>query len=178
MSHTLRRIITGHNDTGQSIIEIDGGPATELSANGSGLHEIWLTESIPADNATLVDKMKEAGVGPKDVSVAEVHDATSFGELFMAELLGFCEFGEGGDFAVSGATALAGSLPINPSGGLLSKGHPIGATGIGQVFELVTQLRGEAGKRQVEGAKVAIQENGGGLLGVEEGAAVINIFHR
>jgi mannose-6-phosphate isomerase-like protein (cupin superfamily) len=61
MSHTLRRIITGHNDTGQSIIEIDGGPATELSANGSGLHEIWLTESVPADNATLVDKIKEAG---------------------------------------------------------------------------------------------------------------------
>ena len=60
MSHTLRRIITGHNDAGQSIIEIDGGPATEISANGSGLHEIWLTESIPADNATLVDKIKEA----------------------------------------------------------------------------------------------------------------------
>ena len=119
-----------------------------------------------------------AGLGPEDMDLAEVHDAAAFGELFMSELLGFCEFGAGGELAESGATRIGGSIPINPSGGLESKGHPIGATGLGQTYELVTQLRGEAGRRQVEGAKVAIHENGGGLLGVEEGAAVVNIYIR
>ena len=96
----------------------------------------------------------------------------------MSELLGFCESGAGGELAESGATRIGGRIPINPSGGLESKGHPIGATGLGQAYELVTQLRGEAGQRQVDDAKVAVQENGGGLLGVEEGAAVVNIYSR
>ena len=121
---------------------------------------------------------EEAGLGSDDIDVAEVHDAAAFGELFMSELLGFCEPGGGGELAESGATRIGGRIPINPSGGLESKGHPIGASGLGQAYELVTQLRGEAGKRQVDGAKVAIQENGGGLLGVEEGAAVVNIYSR
>jgi acetyl-CoA acyltransferase len=120
----------------------------------------------------------EAGLVPADIDVAEVHDAAAFGELFMSELLGFCDIGMGGELAESGATRIGGRIPINPSGGLESKGHPIGASGLGQAYELVTQLRGEAGKRQVEGAKIAIQENGGGLLGVEEGAAVVNIYGR
>ncbi|MCC7248261.1 MAG: thiolase family protein [Lysobacter sp.] len=119
-----------------------------------------------------------AGLGPDDVSVAEVHDAAAFGELFMSEMLGFCEPGGGGPLADSGATTIGGRIPINPSGGLESKGHPIGATGLGQIFELTTQLRGEAGRRQVEGARFAIQENGGAFLGVEEGAAVITILSR
>ncbi|MEH6568885.1 MAG: thiolase family protein [Halioglobus sp.] len=121
---------------------------------------------------------EEAGLGPRDVDVVEVHDAAAFGELFMSELLGFCESGAGGELAESGATRIGGRIPINPSGGLESKGHPIGATGLGQAYELVTQLRGEAGQRQVDDAKVAVQENGGGLLGVEEGAAVVNIYSR
>ena len=119
---------------------------------------------------------EEAAVGPDDIDVAEVHDAAAFGELFMSELLGFTEFGGGGELAESGATRIGGRIPINPSGGLESKGHPIGATGLGQAYELVTQLRGEAGERQVDGARVAIQENGGGLRGVEEGSAVVNIY--
>lgn len=113
---------------------------------------------------------------PGDMHLAEVHDATAFGELFMSELLGLCPVGEGGSFAESGATALGGRVPINPSGGLESKGHPIGASGLAQIFELVTQLRGEAGDRQVHGARNAIHENGGGFIGVEEGAAVITIL--
>ena len=121
---------------------------------------------------------EESGLGPDDIDVAEVHDAAAFGELFMSELLGFCDPGSGGELAESGATTIGGRIPINPSGGLESKGHPIGASGLAQAFELVTQLRGEAGQRQVKGAKVAIQENGGGLLGVEEGAAVVNIYSR
>ncbi len=120
----------------------------------------------------------EAGLVPGDIDVAEVHDAAAFGELFMSELLGFCEMGKGGELAASGETRLDGRIPINPSGGLESKGHPVGASGIAQIFELVTQLRGEADKRQVENAKYAIQENGGGLLGVEEGSAVVTILSR
>lgn len=119
-----------------------------------------------------------AGVGPQDMSVAEVHDASAFAEILQAENLGFCDPGEGGSLAESGATALGGRIPINPSGGLESKGHPIGATGLGQIYELVTQLRGEAGARQVEGARFAIAENGGGFHGWEEAAAVITILGR
>lgn len=119
-----------------------------------------------------------AGLGPEDMDVAEVHDASAMGEVIQADNLGFCKIGEGGLLAESGATRIGGRIPINPSGGLECRGHPVGATGIGQVFELVTQLRGEAGGRQVEGARVAIQENGGGLFGVEEGSAHIGIFSR
>ena len=119
-----------------------------------------------------------AGIGPEDVDIAEVHDANSFSELFMTELLGFCEWGHGGQFAESGATMLDGRLPINTSGGLEAKGHPIGATGLGQIYELVTQLRGKAGARQVDFAKVAVQENGGGLLGNEDAVAVVTVLSR
>jgi acetyl-CoA acetyltransferase len=117
-----------------------------------------------------------AGVGPKDISVAEVHDASAFAELLQTELLGFCAFGEGGRLAESGATSIGGRVPVNPSGGLESKGHPIGATGLGQVFELATQLRGEAGKRQVNGARLALAENGGGFYGYEEAVACVTIL--
>jgi acetyl-CoA acyltransferase len=119
-----------------------------------------------------------AGVGPEDIDLAEVHDATAFGEIQQTESLMFCEFGEGGSLAESGATRLGGRLPVNPSGGLESKGHPIGATGLGQIYELVTQLRGQAGPRQVEGARVAIAENGGGLIGAESGAVAVTILSR
>ena len=121
---------------------------------------------------------QEAGITPADIHVAEVHDAAAFGELFMSELLGFCEFGQGGVLAESGATALNGRIPINPSGGLESKGHPVAASGLAQLYELVTQLRGEAGSRQVQSPHYAIQENGGGLLGVEEASAVVTILSK
>ena len=120
----------------------------------------------------------KAGVGPADISVAEVHDATAMGEIIQIENLGFCDFGDGGIISERGETALGGRIPVNPSGGLESKGHPVGATGIGQVHELVTQLRGEAGARQVEGARIALAENGGGLQGIEEAVACITILGR
>ena len=119
-----------------------------------------------------------SGLGPEDIDLAEVHDATAFGELHQCEALGFCPAGEGGPFAESGATRLGGSLPINTSGGLESRGHPVGASGLGQVFELVTQLRHEGGKRQVEGCKLALAENGGGNLGFEEAAMCVHILER
>lgn len=119
-----------------------------------------------------------AGLGPDDMDVAEVHDASAMGEIIQAENLGFVPLGGGGLAAESGEFTLGGRIPINPSGGLESKGHPLGATGIGQLFELVTQLRGEAGARQVEGARHAIQENGGGMQGVEEAALAIHILSK
>ena len=119
---------------------------------------------------------EQAGISASDVDVAEVHDATSFAEIQQIENLGLCAPGEGGPFSESGATSLGGQVPVNPSGGLVSKGHPVGATGIAQVFELVTQLRGEAGDRQVPGATVAVAENGGGFYGVEEAATAVTVL--
>lgn len=117
-----------------------------------------------------------AGLGPDDVDVAEVHDATAFAELHLTEDLRFCGVGEGGPFALSGATRIGGSKPVNPSGGLVSKGHPLAASGLAMVAECVTQLRGEAGPRQVEGARVALAHNGGGLIGFDEAACGVAIF--
>ena len=119
-----------------------------------------------------------AGLGPDDVSVAEVHDATAMGELIAVEYLRLVPMGRGGAAAEAGELSIGGRTPVNPSGGLESKGHPIGATGLGQIHELATQLRGEAGPRQVAGPRVAIQENGGGSIGFEEAVVTVNIFTR
>jgi acetyl-CoA acetyltransferase len=121
---------------------------------------------------------EQAGLGPRDMHVAEVHDASAMGEIIQVENLGFVPPGEGGPAAERGEFTLGGRLPVNTSGGLESKGHPLGATGIGQLYELVTQLRGEAGERQVQGARHAIQENGGGLQGIEEAVVAINILSK
>lgn len=122
------------------------------------------------------DAYEQSGVSPEDVDVVEVHDATAMGEIIQVENLQLVEFGEGGPAAERGDFTVGGRTPVNPSGGLESKGHPIGATGMGQIYELVTQLRGEAGARQVEGARIAVQENGGGLVGLEEATAVVSIL--
>ena len=123
-----------------------------------------------------LDAYERAGLGPDDMDVAEVHDATAFAEIQQIENLGFCEFGAGGALTESGATSLGGRIPVNPSGGLESKGHPVGATGLAQIFELTTQLRGEAGSRQVNEVKFAIAENGGGFHGIEEAVACVTIL--
>jgi acetyl-CoA acetyltransferase len=92
--------------------------------------------------------------------------------------MGFCAVGEGGPFAEAGETSLGGKIPINTSGGLISRGHPIGASGLAMIYELVTQLRGEADKRQVQGARLALVENGGGTIGQGEAAMSINILQK
>ncbi|MFZ5632023.1 MAG: thiolase family protein [Bacillota bacterium] len=143
---------------------------------GSGMDRPTEEEEI---GARLSNKLYSlAGVGPEDIDVAEMHDATAFGELLQTEALGFCARGEGGLLAESGATRLGGRIPINVSGGLESRGHPIGASGLAMVHEIVTQLRGEAGPRQVEGARLGLVENGGGNLGQEEAAMVLGIFEK
>ena len=121
---------------------------------------------------------EQAGLGPRDIDLAELHDATAYGELHQTEVMGFCPVGQGGPWAESGATKLGGSKPINTSGGLECRGHPIGASGLAQIHELVEQLRGEAGQRQVEGARLALAENGGGNIGVEEAAMCIHILEK
>ncbi len=119
-----------------------------------------------------------AGIGPGDISLAEVHDATAMGEIIEVEALGLSALGDAGPAAERGELSLGGRLPVNVSGGLECKGHPIGATGLGQIFELVTQLRGEAGLRQVEGAKIALAQNGGGVIGVEEAVVAVTVLGR
>lgn len=127
---------------------------------------------------TALKAYEAASLGSEDIDVAEVHDATAVGEVIQVENLGLVPRGLGGEAALQGQTCLGGRIPVNPSGGLESKGHPIGATGLAQIFELVTQLRGEAGQRQVDNATVAIAENGGGLWGVEEAVCAISILSR
>ncbi len=119
---------------------------------------------------------EKSGVSPTDVDVVEVHDATAMGEILQAENLQLVDFGGAGPAAARGEFSIGGRVPINPSGGLESRGHPISATGLAQIHELVTQLRGEAGARQVEGARIALQENGGGLYGYEEAVAVLTLL--
>ncbi|MAZ87664.1 MAG: thiolase [Cellvibrionaceae bacterium] len=120
----------------------------------------------------------EAGIEGKDVDVAEVHDATAYAEIQQIENLGLCAMGEGGVFSYQGHTKLGGRVPVNPSGGLVSKGHPVGATGIMQLHELATQLRDEAGARQVANARIAVAENGGGFYETEEAATVVTVLER
>jgi acetyl-CoA acyltransferase len=121
---------------------------------------------------------ERAGIGPKDVSLAEVHDATAFGELSNTEALMFCPKGEGGPFAEAGNTALGGKIPINVSGGLECQGHPVGATGARQVVELFMHLTGRGGERQVKDAMVGLAQNGGGTIGNSEAALSIIILKK
>ncbi|MGC9538867.1 thiolase family protein [Streptomyces sp. UG1] len=130
----------------------------------------------PAAARASAAAYERAGLGPQDLDVVEVHDAAAPAELMVYEELGLCGPGEGPALLKSGATALGGRLPVNPSGGLLSRGHPLGATGCAQLVELTGQLRGRCGPRQVPGARVALAENGGGFLGTDPAAMVVTIL--
>ena len=120
-----------------------------------------------------------AGVSAEDIDVAEIHDAFTIAELMYYEAFRFCERGHGYELMKSGATSLGGRICVNPSGGLLSRGHPVGATGAAQAVEIVRQLEGRAGAHQVEGAKVGLSHaTGGGIAGLDHGACSIHIFAR
>ena len=119
---------------------------------------------------------EQAGLGPADVGLAEVHDATAPAELMIYEELGFCREGEGGRLVDSGETKLGGRRPVNTSGGLIAKGHPVGATGLAQIVEVVEQLRGRAGRRQVPGARVGLTENAGGAVRGDPAAVAVHIL--
>jgi acetyl-CoA acyltransferase len=119
---------------------------------------------------------EESGVGPRDLDVVELHDAAAPAELMAYEELGLCGEAEGPALLASGATGPGGRTPVNTSGGLLSKGHPIGATGCAQLVEVSDQLRGRCGQRQVNGARVALAQNGGGFLGTDAAAMVVTVL--
>jgi len=119
---------------------------------------------------------EEAGIGPDDLDVVECHDASAPAEVVAYEALRLCAVGDGGKLAESGDTALGGRIPVNTSGGLLRKGHPVGATGIAQVVELTEQLQGRSGPRQVDRARVALAHNGGGALGSDAAAMCVTVL--
>jgi benzoylsuccinyl-CoA thiolase BbsB subunit len=120
-----------------------------------------------------------AGLGPRDIDVCELHDAFAVNELQHYVELGFCKRGEEARLIEDGITEIGGKLPVNPSGGLLSKGHPISASGIAQVAELVWQLRGQAGKRQVADARIGLAHVAGGeVTGLESGAVAVHILKK
>jgi acetyl-CoA acetyltransferase len=119
---------------------------------------------------------EQAGFGPGEIDVVELHDAAAPGELWGYEDLQLCGHNEGPKLLASGDTHLGGRVPVNPSGGLLARGHPIGATGCAQLVELTDQLRGRCGERQVEGARTALALNAGGSLGLDEACAVVTIL--
>jgi acetyl-CoA C-acetyltransferase len=148
---------------------------------GSGLATGTLTLAERED-PTFLDAVqlsaerayKMAGVGPGDIQLAEVHDCFAIAEICCTEALGLVERGGGGKAVREGHTALEGKVPINTSGGLKSKGHPVGATGVAQVIEIFEQLRGEAGKRQVKGASVGLAQNMGG----SGASSVVHVLRR
>jgi acetyl-CoA acetyltransferase len=156
----------------------DGRPRVVVRASGarSGHTPAPGTPSTPTVCAQAA--YAEAGVGPADIDVVEVHDAMAPGEILYYEQLGFCDAEGAARMVDSGATEIDGSLPVNPSGGLSSRGHPIGATGIAQIAELTWQLRGEAGARQVERPRLALAQNSGGWLQGEPAACNVHILER
>ncbi len=144
----------------------------------SVMHSGWDHALGELDTVQLcaTEALAEAGVGANDMDVIELHDASAPAEIIGYEAIGLCPKGEGGKLIESGATKLGGRIPVNTSGGLLRKGHPVGATGLAQIHELTLQLQGRAGKRQVEGAKLALAQNGGGKSGNDAAAMIVTIL--
>jgi len=139
-----------------------------------GLDDI-LDAEITARAASLA--YQQAGVGPRDLNVIELHDAFTIAELIYYEALGLCERGDASALLDSGATALGGRVPVNPSGGLLAKGHPLGATGVAQMVEVAWHLQGRAGGRQVQGARVGLTQcTGGGIAGVDHASSAVHVL--
>ena len=169
----------------------DGASAVVVTsaslARSSGRRPVWIRGiatgmgAPPSESGSMIARIArraftEAGITPADVDVAEVHDSIAFNELLAYEELGLCPAGEGARFASSGASGLAGKVPVNTSGGLESRGHPVAATGLAQIIELATQLRQEAGQRQVADARIAVAENAGGFVVDDTAAAVVTVL--
>jgi len=141
------------------------------AAWGAGSEHVWGFDLI---RGVAQEVYEATGLGPQDVDLFEVHDAFTIGEIVTIEALGLTGLGRGGAFTASGATAIDGALPVNPSGGLLGRGHPLGATGLAQIAEVVNQLRGRAEGRQVVGARRGLVETmGGGAAGTDGNACVV-----
>jgi acetyl-CoA acetyltransferase len=145
----------------------------------SGMYKSGFRELSKADLTSRAAKeaYEQASLGPQDIDLAEVHDAFTIAEILYYEALGFCEPGQGGRFIESGASEIGGRLPVNPSGGLLARGHPLGATGVAQVVEVYWQLLNRCDDRQIPAAKTALTHcTGGGISGLDHVACTIHIF--
>ncbi len=149
---------------------IGSGHATDTIALSSRKDVTWLEATYQAAKKAYSMANKE----PKDINLMEVHDCFTIAEICVTEALGVVEKGKGGEAVELGKTSLEGKIPINTSGGLKAKGHPVGATGVAQVVEIVKQLRGEAGARQVKGARIGLTQNMGG----SGGSTLVHIFER
>ncbi len=170
-------------DGAAALVVVSDRVAARLGCRDVRVLATTITSGNPADPLPPVTRAaraayEAAGVGPADVSVLEVHDAAAPAEFFCFEDLEMCREGEAFELLRAGVTGPGGARPVNPSGGLLSRGHPVGATGCGQLVELTDQLRGRSGARQVAGARIALAQNAGGVLGDNEGAAVVTILER
>lgn len=167
-----------------AVVGVPRGVGRDVTIRASALAsgELWDHRSQQPWGYELMSSVaaaawEEAGVGPADIDLFEVHDAFTIGEITATEALGLAGPGGGGDLVLSGRTSLGGRQPVNPSGGLLSRGHPLGATGLAQVAEGVWQLRGDAGARQVAGARVAaIETMGGGTAGIDGNGCVVVVL--
>lgn len=160
-------------------VKLKKGPLVKVLGVGQATDTIALAQRkditrLEAAELAAQRAYKMAGKAPKDIDFAEVHDCFTIAEICAVEALGFCKPGAGGKFTEQGHTALKGSKPINTSGGLKSKGHPVGATGVAQIVELVEQLRGAAGERQLPKARVGLAQNMGGTCG----SSVVSILGR
>lgn len=153
------------------------GLTKKVRVAASALVSGWDTgpdESVGALAAAQV--YEETGIGPRELSCVELHDASAPSEIVAYEYLGLCAPGEGSRLIETDATRLGGRIPVNTSGGLLRKGHPVGATGCAQIVELTEQLQGRSGKRQVAGARIALAHNGGGAIGTDAAATVVSML--
>ena len=167
------------SDGAAAIVMMSEGKAAQLGRDYVVVRASAMASGLSDDNPVAVAASKAyelAGLGPEDLDVVEVHDAASPAELIMYETLGLCAPGDGPRLLASGDTAIGGRIPVNPSGGLVGKGHPVGATGVAQIVELVDQLRKRSGDRQVASPRIALAENGGGYLGPHPAAATITIL--
>jgi acetyl-CoA acetyltransferase len=157
-------------------------PAVEVLASvvGSGYYRAQQRDmtSFALDRATARKAYEQARLGPSDIDVAEVHDSFSVAEILHYEDLGFCEPGTGGKLVQAGETALGGRLPVNTGGGLLNRGHPLGATGVAQIVELTDQLRGRSGARQVVGARTGLAHISGGFQDGDFATSGVTILTR
>jgi len=194
---TIDEVLSARNIAGPITLPMcapmsDGAAAVILTAAGgvrdaSGPKVKVLASEVQAGlaggNRELVPRtarraFEQAEIGPKDIDVMECHDAAAPGELIALDDVSLGELGDVVELTRAGETALGGSLPVNPSGGLESRGHPFGATGLAQIVEITEQLRSRSGARQVEGARIGLTENAGGYIGPDAAAATITILAR
>ncbi len=174
-------------DGGAAVVLVSERKARELGITdpvkvvSSVLHSFYEHEPNEEDNVTtrcIAEAYEESGLGPDDLDVVELHDSCSVCEILSYEHLQICKPGESVKILEDGDTRLGGRIPVNTSGGLLRKGHPVGATGVSQIIELTLQLQGRAGQRQVEGARCGLAHNGGGTIGNEVAGMNITILSK